>query len=215
MNNVLQRLPNYLTFLRLGLIPVFVLLMGDSSRWTGYVATLVFAVAAFTDLLDGFVARRFGAISDLGKLLDPLADKILVMAALVMLVAQRGDLDGEPWVPGWMVVLVLARELWITGLRAVLAQRGTVLAASATGKYKSWFQMIAIIFLLLHYPTLEVFGVYMSAQAIGVNLLIISIAFSLWSAAEYTYQWLGAPNAARDVAVAPPSQGSGSVLGPK
>ena len=190
MSNALSNLPNYLTFLRLGLIPIFVLLMSDSGRWAGYLAAFVFAIAAFTDLLDGFLARRYGAVSDLGKLLDPLADKILVMAALVMLVSQRGDLDGAPWVPGWMVVLVLARELWITGLRAVIAQQGTVLAASSSGKVKSWFQMIAVVFLLLHYPVLEVGGMVVSFQTIGVNLLIISIAFSLWSAAEYTYQWL-------------------------
>ena len=205
MSNILRKLPNYLTFLRLGLIPVFVLLMADTSRWSGYLAAFVFAVAAFTDLLDGFLARRYGAVSELGKLLDPLADKILVMAALVMLVAQRGDLDGAPWVPGWMVVLVLARELWITGLRAVIAQRGTVLAASASGKVKSWFQMIAVIFLLLHYPVLEVAGLVVSFQAIGVNLLIISIAFSLWSAAEYTYQWLGYAQPSASSTVPPPA----------
>src|SRR5262249_9731081 len=112
-----QRLPNYLTFFRLALVPVFVVLMLEPSEYMVFLAIIVFVVAAITDYVDGIIARSFGAVSDFGKLLDPLVDKILVMAALVMLVAQRSDVDGTPWVPGWMVVLVMARELWVTGLR--------------------------------------------------------------------------------------------------
>src|SRR5262245_57339044 len=138
---MVQRLPNWLTFLRLGLIPVFVFLMVEPSRWMVDLAMIVFIVAAFTDYIDGIIARRYGAVSDFGKLLDPLADKILVMAALVMLASQRSDTYGEPWVPGWMVVMVLAREIWVTGLRAVASARGVVVAASTTGKFKSGLQM--------------------------------------------------------------------------
>src|SRR5262245_55607250 len=126
----MQNIPNILTFLRLALIPLFVVLMIDPNPELTHAATLVFIIAAFTDYLDGVLARKFSAVSEFGKLADPLADKILVMAALVMLVAQRSDVYGEPWVPGWMVVLILAREIWVTGLRAVAASRGVIVAAS-------------------------------------------------------------------------------------
>jgi CDP-diacylglycerol--glycerol-3-phosphate 3-phosphatidyltransferase len=187
----MRRVPNALTFIRLTLIPIFVLLMREPSRGMAVAATFVFAIAALTDLADGMIARRFKVESDFGKLLDPLADKLLVMAALVMLVAQRGDVDGEPWVPGWMAVMVLAREIWVTGLRGVAASHGVIVAASWSGKMKSLLQMTAIVFLLLHDVRVPLAGVVMSCQFVGLNLLFISIAFSYWGAVEYTYQILG------------------------
>ncbi len=191
MASVIHYLPNGLTYLRLLLVPVFVLLMIDPAPGMVYIATLIFVFASLTDYLDGYIARAYSVVSDTGKLLDPLADKILVMAALVMLVAQRSDIDGAPWVPAWMVVLLLARELWVTGLRAVAAGRGVVMGASQSGKIKSLFQMAAIALLLLHYPV-RIFGVVLSPQLLGVNLLLVSLAFSLWSAGEYTWLVLGA-----------------------
>ncbi|WKZ56289.1 MAG: CDP-diacylglycerol--glycerol-3-phosphate 3-phosphatidyltransferase [Bdellovibrionota bacterium] len=180
------RIPNLLTYLRLALIPVFVLLMIDPTPGMVRLALFVFIIAAITDSLDGFVARRWGAVSNYGKLLDPLADKILVMAALVMLVAQRSDLYGEPWVPGWMVVLVLAREIWVTGVRGVAASKGLVLQADGAGKLKSVLQMAAICFLLLHHTQFRVGAGEMSAQLIGANLLLVSIMVSYWGAIGYT-----------------------------
>jgi CDP-diacylglycerol--glycerol-3-phosphate 3-phosphatidyltransferase len=186
----MRRVPNALTFLRLALIPLFVLLMREPSREMAVAATFVFALAALTDYADGMIARRYGVVSDFGKLLDPLADKLLVMAALVMLVAQRGDVDGEPWVPGWMAVMVLAREIWVTGLRGVAASRGVIVPASWSGKMKSLLQMAAIVFLLLHDVRIPVAGTTMTCQFVGLNLLFISIAFSYWGATEYTYRIL-------------------------
>jgi CDP-diacylglycerol---glycerol-3-phosphate 3-phosphatidyltransferase len=183
---ILQRLPNWLTFLRLFLIPLFVFLMHDPSPSMELASACVFVVAALTDVFDGMIARRFSAVSDLGKLLDPLADKILVMSALVMLVAQRSDISGRPWIPGWWVVLILAREIWVTGLRGVAASRGIVVAANDTGKVKSVFQMVAIVFLLLRGMEIRVFGFVFTGQAIGLNLLLISLFFAIWGAAEYT-----------------------------
>lgn len=190
MKSVLHRLPNWLTYLRLALIPVFVVLMVDPTQSTVYLATLVFIIAAVTDYTDGYIARRFGAVSDAGKLLDPMADKILVLSALVMLVAQRSDLTGAPWVPGWMVVLVLAREIWVTGLRGIAASKGIIVAANQSGKYKSGFQMVAIVFLLLHDISFPFFGQRMSCQALGLNLLFLSIAISYWGAIEYSFSVL-------------------------
>lgn len=186
----LKHVPNLLTLLRLALIPIFVLLMlGDPSQFRVNCAIGVFILAAVTDYIDGMLARRFGAVSALGKLLDPLADKILVMAALIMLVAQRSASTCEPWVPGWLVVLVLGREVWVTGLRAVAAAGGEVIAAANSGKVKSLLQMLSVILLLLHDFSLEPFiGLPMTAQGLGVRLLFLSLLFSLFGAYGYTRQ---------------------------
>jgi CDP-diacylglycerol--glycerol-3-phosphate 3-phosphatidyltransferase len=183
---LVRNIPNLLTFVRLGLIPIFVLLMLDPTKYMVFLAILVFIFAALTDYADGFLARKFGAVSDFGKLLDPLADKILVMAALVMLAAQRSDLDGKPWINGGLVVLVLARELWVTGLRGIAASRGIILPAGSAGKLKSGLQMCAIVLLLLHDTTFPIFGLRFSAQFIGTNLLILSLLFAYWGAVDYT-----------------------------
>jgi CDP-diacylglycerol--glycerol-3-phosphate 3-phosphatidyltransferase len=186
---VIKKLPNWLTFFRLALIPLFVFLLTDPTPRMITGAAIIFAIAAITDYVDGFIARRFSATSDFGKLLDPLADKILVMSALVMLLAQRTNAYGEPWVPAWMVVLVLAREIWVTGLRAVAASRGLIVAAGNAGKVKSGLQMVAIILLILHERPLSYLAIPLgwTCQFVGTSLLFLSIAFSLWSAFEYTW----------------------------
>ena len=190
MNNFWRKLPNLITYSRLAVMPLFVLLMIDPAPWMITLATVLFILAALTDWIDGFVARRYGAVSDFGKLLDPVADKIQVMTALVMLVAQRSDIWGEPWVPGWMVVLILARETWVTALRAVAAKRGVIIAANSTGKLKSAFQMFAIVLLLLHERSFHIFGFQLTCQMVGVNLLLVSLALSYWGAMDYTREVL-------------------------
>lgn len=186
MAKFVPTLPNWITLGRIALIPIFVILMIEPSRSMVWAATVVFVLAALTDYLDGFLARRWNQISDFGKLADPVADKILVMAALVMLVAQRSDIYGEPWVPGWMVVLILSREIWVTGVRAVVATRGLILPAGNAGKLKSGLQMVAIVLLLLHDYPMTIMGYKITAQLVGVNLLLISIFFSYLSLVEYT-----------------------------
>ncbi len=192
MTDVVKKIPNTLTFLRLGLIPVFVWLLNDPSPEMVIAATIVFIIAAITDYVDGLIARRYQAISDFGKLLDPVADKILVMAALVMLVSQRSDDSGVPWVPGWMVVMILARETWVTGLRAVAAAEGRIVPAGSAGKIKSLSQMVAIVFLLMHDHILFSIGdSAIPAQLPGEALLMLSLVFSYWGAVEYTWEILG------------------------
>ena len=134
-----MNLPNKLTTLRMLLVPVFIIvyLLGYEIP-----SLIIFAIASFTDFLDGYLARKYNLISNYGKIMDPLADKLLVTAALVCMV-QTGI------VPAWMVIVILAREFAITGLRAVAASEGTVIAAAWSGKIKTVTQMIAIIFLLL------------------------------------------------------------------
>jgi CDP-diacylglycerol--glycerol-3-phosphate 3-phosphatidyltransferase len=189
-SEIIKQLPNWLTYLRLLLVPFFVALLVDPTEGMIHVAAVVFLIAAFTDYFDGWLARRIGVVSDLGKLLDPLADKILVMAALVMLVSQRSDIDGEPWVPAWLVVLILAREIWVTGLRAIAAKKGEIVAAQQSAKYKSALQMVAIFFLLMHRPG-DLLGFQIHYGFVGLMLLVLSVAFSLWSAIDYTTAILG------------------------
>ena len=180
-----KRIPNWLTILRLALIPVFVLMLNDESRSGLNAAAVIFIFAAITDYADGIIARRYSAVSDFGKLLDPLADKILVMAALVMLVSLH-DERGLSFVPAWMVVVILAREFWITGLRALAASGGTVVAAKSGGKVKSFLQMVGIVALLLNDYAVTVNGVRLPFQYIGLNILLVSIVFSYVSAIDYS-----------------------------
>ena len=198
MLRYMRHLPNILTFFRIVLIPIFVVLMIDPSPLMVNAAVWVFVVASITDYVDGLIARTFSAVSDFGKLLDPLADKILVMAGLVMLVSQPRDPNGEAWVYSWMVVLALAREIWVTGLRGVAASRGIIVAAKGAGKLKSGFQMVAIVMLLLHsrpVSSVSLFSISIPidvpCQFVGLNLLLVSLFFSIWGAVEYTWEILG------------------------
>jgi CDP-diacylglycerol--glycerol-3-phosphate 3-phosphatidyltransferase len=180
-----KKIPNWLTGLRLLLIPVFVVALNDQHQASLNFAAVIFVLAAITDYADGIIARKYSAISDFGKLLDPLADKILVMAALVMLTALH-DERGLSFVPAWMVTVVLAREFWITGIRAIAAKEGTVMAAKSGGKVKSFLQMVAIVLLLLHDNWVQVFGIRVTAQYLGLNVLLLSIFFSYVSAIDYS-----------------------------
>lgn len=180
-----KKIPNWLTGLRLLLIPVFVVALNDQHQASLNFAAVIFILAAITDYADGIIARRYSAVSDFGKLLDPLADKILVMAALVMLTALHDD-RGLSFVPAWMVIVVLAREFWITGIRAIAAKEGTVMAAKSGGKVKSFLQMVAIVLLLLHDNWVQVLGMRVTAQYIGLNVLLLSIVFSYISAIDYS-----------------------------
>jgi len=180
-----KKIPNWLTFLRLVLIPVFVFFLIDPSRASLTVASIIFVFAAITDYADGILARRYAAVTDFGKLFDPLADKILVMAALVMLASGRDD-QCRSLVPGWMVVLILAREFWVTGLRALAAKDGNVVAAKSGGKVKSALQMVSIMALLLYDYSFSLFGHSVTYQFVGLNLLLISLAFSYISAIDYS-----------------------------
>lgn len=134
-----MNLPNKLTMGRIFAIPVFIVVFLLDYR---YAAAVIFILAALTDMLDGHIARKNNLVTNFGKLMDPLADKLLVMSALICL-SQVGD------VPGWMVIVILGREFIITGMRQVAAAQGIVIAAGTTGKIKTITQMIAIPLLIL------------------------------------------------------------------
>lgn len=143
-----MNLPNYLTLARIFLVPILVvvLLTPFSEKWFGIqsyaLAIAIFLVATLTDILDGHLARRRKQVSKFGALLDPIADKLLVSAALIVLVEKH-------LAPAWAVVIILGREFVVTGLRSVAATEGIVISAQAVGKIKMWFQCIAIVALLV------------------------------------------------------------------
>jgi CDP-diacylglycerol--glycerol-3-phosphate 3-phosphatidyltransferase len=175
-------LPNLLTMARIVAIPFFVWLLDSPTPVRGFWASLVFTAAAFTDMLDGYLARKLGVVSVLGKFLDPLADKLIVMAALVWMVPMGR-------IPAWAVVLLLARELSVMGLRSVAASEGVVISAGQEGKTKTALQMIGIVALLLGYPFHMAYaGIDMGVVSmvhIGQMLVYLSLLFSFASAAQY------------------------------
>ncbi|PLX98973.1 MAG: CDP-diacylglycerol--glycerol-3-phosphate 3-phosphatidyltransferase [Desulfuromonas sp.] len=176
-------LPNLLTVGRIAAVPVFVGLLFFDSKPACMWAAAIFGVAAVTDAVDGWLARKWDVVSVLGKFLDPLADKLIVMAALIMLIP-----DGR--VPAWMVFLILAREMVITGLRSIASSEGIVIDASDLGKYKTIFQMVAIPGLLLHYEYYWFFGIeweifHVNMHNMGIFYFYIAFALTLWSGGEY------------------------------
>ena len=172
--------PNLVTFFRLLLVPVFVVIMLDPTPVANLWATGIFIFASITDWLDGYLARTFKAESILGKLLDPLADKVLVLAALVMLV---GGSVG-PRVPAWMVVVILSREVIITGLRSLAALKGVVVPASNGAKHKTAFTMIAIIFLLIGEPY-HILGVLVDFHFTGMVCLWVALILAVATGVQY------------------------------
>jgi CDP-diacylglycerol--glycerol-3-phosphate 3-phosphatidyltransferase len=166
-------LPNSLTLFRVACIPVLVFLLFFPNKPTSFLAALVFGLASISDLLDGFLARRQQLVTNFGKFLDPLADKLLVSAALIMLIPLGRA-------PAWMVVVIVGRELAITGLRSMAVSEGKVISADELGKKKMVFQIVAILGLLLHY---EYFGI--NFHAIGLFFLWLAVALTLWSGFNY------------------------------
>jgi CDP-diacylglycerol--glycerol-3-phosphate 3-phosphatidyltransferase len=174
-------LPNVLTLGRIAVIPLFVWLTYDADPLSSFLAAALFAAAAITDIIDGYLARRLNLITVVGKFLDPLADKLIVMAAMVMLV-RLGRLAA------WVVIVLLARELLVQGLRTIAATEGMVIAAGQEGKWKTSLQLIGIVSLCVHYthPLNLGFAVYpVDYNSVGQFLLYFSAVFSVWSAAVY------------------------------
>lgn len=179
--------PNYISTIRIIAVPLLIVLLmlirrpeDAHSEWNAlvsFIAGLIYAAASLSDILDGFLARRAKISSVAGKFLDPLADKLLNLSALIMLIPLGR-------IPAWLVILILMREVGITALRGVAANEQIVIAASKWGKYKNAFGSFGIGFLIWHYPF---FGV--DWVLIGWILLAISVVFSLGSGIHYTYNF--------------------------
>lgn len=175
----LTDLPNLITLARICLIPFILVFIDNYSPKLSALSALIFAFAAATDFLDGYLARRLGLVTVVGKFLDPLADKLIVLSTLVMLVAVGRA-------PAWLVVLLMSRELAITGLRAIASQEGFVISAGAGGKTKTALQLSGIIFLLFHFHYRIIYFNYdLDFHAVGIVLLYLSLVMSLISAWEY------------------------------
>ncbi len=174
-------LPNLLTMLRVAMIPAVMLLLWDGTPVMNFWAAWVYTLATITDALDGYLARKQGLVSVLGKFLDPLADKLIVMATLVLMV-------GMGRVPAWVVVIILARELSINMLRTIAVTEGVVIAAGEGGKAKTALQMVAVLFLMLHHRYKVDYGFteqYVDFNQAGLWLLYLSVFFAVTSAGEY------------------------------
>ena len=169
----LLNIANTLTLARLVSIPVVLICLSFSGRGASLLAALFFALASVTDILDGFFARKYDTVTALGKLLDPLVDKLLVSLTMIMLIPLGR-------IPVWMVILIIAREIALTGLRGIAAGEGIVIQASSLGKYKTVLQSVALIGLCLHY---SYFGI--NFQVVGMVFLWGALILTLWSGWDY------------------------------
>ncbi|MFZ7132118.1 MAG: CDP-diacylglycerol--glycerol-3-phosphate 3-phosphatidyltransferase [Eubacteriales bacterium] len=168
-----MNLPNKLTLLRIIMIPIFIFFLLTKINHGRMIATIIFITASMTDWLDGFIARKYNLITVFGKFVDPLADKLLVSAALICLV-ELGD------IPSWMVVIIIAREFAVTGLRVLAASDHIVIAASWWGKIKTITQMIAIITTLLNNYPLRLFN-----YPVSILLMALATLFTIISGVDY------------------------------
>ena len=183
-----MNLPNKITLSRVLMIPIFMIFMIVDFGWTTIsfggtemplehlVGALIFVLASMTDWLDGYLARKHNLITNMGKFLDPLADKLLVAAALIILVEMG-------LAPAWVVILILSREFAVTGLRLVLVGEGEVVAASSMGKIKTVTQLIAIIVLLFNNAFSEAMNI-----PFGTIMLYIALFFTVLSGIDYFYK---------------------------
>src|SRR5881392_1096340 len=178
LRDELLNAPNLITLARIALVPVFLYLLFYENRRNCFLAALIYAVCALTDWFDGWLARVSDKVTTLGKFLDPLADKLIVLSALVMLL-RLGR------VPVWVVVVILAREFLISGLRTIAMSEGVVISASQGGKWKTSLQLSGIIALMVHYHyAIDYFFVRVVTdfQAVGLTLLYLSLIPGIASA---------------------------------
>jgi len=165
--------PNFMTMSRIISVPVIVILLMYETRVTTFISALIFSIASITDYFDGYLARTRGLMTKLGKILDPLADKLLVASTLVMLV----DLH---FIEAWIACVIIGRELAVTSLRCVLIENKQDVAASWLGKYKTGFQIAAIIPLTMHYNYLGI-----NFDFIGQFFLYGALIYTVWSGVDY------------------------------
>ncbi|MFS0782227.1 CDP-diacylglycerol--glycerol-3-phosphate 3-phosphatidyltransferase [Bacillus sp. 1P06AnD] len=180
-----MNIPNKITVSRICLIPVFVIIMLVDFNWgdisfadvtmpvTHLVGALIFIIASITDWVDGYYARKYNLVTNLGKFLDPLADKLLVSAALIVLVELN-------YAASWIVIIIISREFAVTGLRLILAGTGEVVAANMLGKIKTWTQIIAVSALLLHNWPFAFIDFPFATVALWVSMF-----FTIWSGWDY------------------------------
>ena len=172
---IIFNVPNLLSLSRILSVPIFIVLMLHPSPVRALAAGIVFSLASATDWLDGYLARKWGQVTKMGKLLDPIADKILIMSALVILVELRPDI-----VHSWMAILIIGREFVVTGLRAIASSDGIIIPAENVGKYKVGAQITAVLSLLLDYVFSRDW-----MRELGSYALWVAMILSVYSALQY------------------------------
>jgi len=172
-----MNIPNSLTLLRIVLIPVFVVVLLVKIPYGDYFAALIFVVAAFTDSLDGYLARKWKQVTKLGIILDPIADKLLITAALISLV-ELGK------IPGWIAIVILGREFAVSALRAVKAEEGIIIPASSLGKLKTISQIVAVLLVIL-----EKAYISLTSLPLGKWAMYATVIITLVSGIEYFYRF--------------------------
>ncbi|RPJ97046.1 CDP-diacylglycerol--glycerol-3-phosphate 3-phosphatidyltransferase [Rummeliibacillus sp. TYF005] len=180
-----MNIPNRITVSRICLIPIFVLMMVLDFGWGNmsilgatlpvehFVGALIFIIASVTDWIDGHYARKYNLVTNLGKFLDPLADKLLVSSAFILLVEMGAS-------PAWVIIIIISREFAVTGLRLICAEQGEVVAANQLGKIKTWTQIIAIASLLMDNIIFAMRGI-----PFGTIMLYVALFFTVWSGVDY------------------------------
>lgn len=168
-------LPNSLTIFRILLIPVYLIVFTSSSWNSSLLPAVIFSIAALTDLLDGYLARRNDQVTNLGRLLDPIADKLLVLAGLILLV----QFDR---VEAWLAIAIMAREIAVSGLRSIAAAEGMIISADTLGKYKAFLQVVGIICLTL--PS-SYFLAYLDIHSVGTFILYFALVLGIYSGIQY------------------------------
>lgn len=178
--------PNLLSWSRICITPLIITFLVFDNRFSAYASCVLIIIAGVTDMLDGLLARKYASVSVIGKFLDPLADKLLVVSVLIMLVYLDRAFEYAPLFP-LMVVIITGREIFITGLRAIAMDKGIVIAAGRVGKLKTWFQMVAIGALVLPGDAFNY-----KAHIFGLVILFIALLLTLISAIKYTTEFMRA-----------------------
>ena len=168
-------LPNGITMLRVGIIPVLFFLLSDPGRMWSLIIAILFIMAALTDLLDGYVARKYHIVTNIGKFLDPIADKIIVNAAMILMIP-----IGR--IPAWIVSLIIIRDFIVDGIRTIATSEGMIIDASKLGKRKTLCQIFAISALIIHYPFIGA-----DAHIVGMVILYIALWLTIHSGVDYLF----------------------------
>lgn len=171
-------LPNGVSIIRIVAIPIILILLFFSERVFQWITAFLFLSVSLTDMLDGYLARRRKLVTTLGKFLDPLADKLLIVTTLIALMELRG-------IPLWMVLTIVGREIAVTGLRGIAASQEIILSATLLGKYKTTFEVVALFFLILNGEILSI-----QLHPIGMGLLWVALILSVLSGIDYFKKFL-------------------------
>jgi len=166
-------LPNIITLMRISVVPFLFILLTEPGKKLSLILAILFAVASITDMLDGYLARKYNMITTMGKFLDPLADKLIVNTAMILMIPFG-------WIPAWIVAITIIRDLIVDGIRSIASSEGLYIQASRLGKQKTIAQLFAVTALMIHYPFLGI-----DSHLVGMVLLYIGLLLTIYSGLDY------------------------------